>query len=47
MTFENEFAKLNEHFFFSEFTFSKNTFKPSPDNQFELADSILWLNKSS
>ncbi len=44
MTFENEFAKLNEHFFFSEFTFSKNTFKPSPDNQFELADSILWLD---
>ena len=44
MTFENEFAKLNEHFFFSEFTFSKNTFKPSLDNQFELADSILWLD---
>ena len=32
MTFENEFAKLNEHFFFSEFTFSKNTFcKSSKD----------------
>ncbi|MCI0564160.1 MAG: hypothetical protein MN733_37270, partial [Nitrososphaera sp.] len=43
MSFEDEIAQLNEHFFFREFTYSKNTFRPSPTAEAELADSILWL----
>ena len=45
MTFESEIALLNEHFFFKEFTYSKNTFSPHPSTEFELADSILWLGE--
>lgn len=44
MSFEDEIAKLNEHFFFREFTYSKNTFRPCPTAEYELADSILWLD---
>ncbi|MCU7849907.1 MAG: hypothetical protein KZQ89_18345 [Candidatus Thiodiazotropha sp. (ex Lucinoma kastoroae)] len=44
MNFEEEIARLNEHFFFSEFTFSKNTFQPHPSEEVELADSIIWLD---
>ena len=44
MTFENDIASLNEHFFFKEFTYSTNTFRPSPSTQLELADSIVWLD---
>ncbi len=44
MSFENEIAQLNEHFFFREFTYSKNTFRPSPTAEVELADNILWLD---
>ena len=45
MTFESEIARLNEHFFFKEFTYSKNTFRPHPSTEFELADSIIWLGE--
>jgi hypothetical protein len=44
MSFEDEIAQLNEHFFFREFTYSKNTFRPKPTAEVELADSILWLD---
>jgi len=44
MSFEEELNRLNEHFFFREFTFSKNTFRPCPEQELELADSILWLD---
>lgn len=44
MTFEEKIAKLNEHFFYREFTYSKNTFRPSPRVEAELADNILWLD---
>ena len=43
MTFESDIASLNEHFFFKAFTYSTNTFGPSPSTQLELADSIVWL----
>lgn len=45
MTFEREIALLNEHFFFEEFTYSKNTFRPHPSTEVELADSIIWLDE--
>ena len=44
MNFENKIAQLNEYFFFQEFTYSKNTFRPTPKEEVELADSILWLD---
>ena len=44
MTFEDDIASLNEHFFFEEFTYSTNTFRPSASTELELADSIIWLD---
>ena len=44
MSFEGEIASLNEHFFFEEFTYSTNTFRPNPSTELELADSIIWLD---
>jgi len=44
MDFEDEIGRLNEHFFYKEFIFSKNTFRPHPDRELELADNILWLD---
>ena len=44
MSFEEDIAKLNEHFFFQEFTFSKNQFSPKPGEEVELADSLIWLD---
>lgn len=44
MNFENKIAELNEYFFFREFTYSKNTFRPTPKEEVELADGILWLD---
>ena len=44
MAFEEDIAKPNEHFFFKEFTYSRNTFRPSPSAELELADSIIWLD---
>ena len=43
MTFENDLATLNEWYFFREFTYSRNTFRPSPSREVELADSIIWI----
>ena len=44
MAFESEIASLNEHFFFEEFTYSTNTFRPNPSTELELADSIIWID---
>jgi hypothetical protein len=44
MSFEDELAKLNAFFFFREFTFSRNQFKPVPQIELELADSVIWLD---
>ena len=44
MTFEGDIASLNEHFFFKEFTYSTNTFRPSPSTELELADNVVWLD---
>ena len=44
MTFEDDMGSLNERFFFEEFTYSTNTFRPNPSTELELADSIIWLD---
>lgn len=44
MSFENRVGQLNASYFFQEFTFSKNTFKPNPNSELELADSVVWLD---
>lgn len=44
MSFEEELAKLNEDYFFKEFTFSKTTFQPTPKDEVELADNIIWID---
>lgn len=45
MTFEEDVSKLNEFYFFQEFTFSNNTFYKSPQEKVELADNIVWLDE--
>lgn len=44
MGFEKDIAGLNELFFFREFTFSKNTFRPKPNAEVEFADNVIWLD---
>lgn len=41
MSFEEDIAKLNEFYFFREFTFSENTFRKSPTEEVELADNMF------
>ena len=43
MTFAESLADLNEWHFFKEFVYSKNTFRPTPQQELELADNVLWL----
>lgn len=43
MTFAASLAELNEWHFFKEFVYSKNTFSPTPQQELELADNVLWL----
>ena len=45
MNYEDQLSRLNEHYFYREFTFSKNTFRPKPGLEVELADNILWLDR--
>lgn len=45
MTFAENLADLNEWYFFREFVYSKNTFRPSPQVEVELADNVLWLGE--
>lgn len=42
--FEAEIGRINASYFFREFTFSSNTFKPDPKKELELADKIVWLD---
>jgi len=44
MKFEADIAQLNESYFFREFTFSRQTFRPTPKDELELADTIVWLD---
>ena len=46
MAFADELAALNESYFFSEFTYSCNTFQPLVGQEVELADSLVWLGDS-
>lgn len=43
VTFAATLADLNEWHFFKEFVYSKTTFRPTPQQEFELADNVLWL----
>jgi len=43
MNFAETLADLNEWHFFKEFVYSKNTFRPTPQQEVELADNVLWL----
>ncbi|MDA8118688.1 MAG: hypothetical protein M0Z85_01255 [Gammaproteobacteria bacterium] len=43
MTLEETLANLNEWHFFREFVYSENTFSPTPQQELELADNLLWL----
>jgi hypothetical protein len=44
MKFEGVLGKLNESYFFREFTFSTNLFKPDRRTELELADAVVWLD---
>ena len=44
MDFETQIDDLNQHYFFREFTYTKNTFRPEPQSELELADKIVWLD---
>lgn len=43
MAFADDLAAINSFHFFKEFTFSTTTFRPKPNQEVELADSIIWL----
>lgn len=43
MSFADELAALNEWHFFREFVYSRNTFRPTPNHEVELADNLVWL----
>jgi len=45
MSLEENIAALNKNIFFREFSFSKNKFKPNPNEELELADHIIWIDK--
>lgn len=47
MNLEDGINNLNEHFFFKEFTYSKNTFKRPDGQEVEVADSIVYLDEVS
>jgi hypothetical protein len=44
VSFEEEVGELNAAYFFREFSFSSNTFKPDPKAELELADTVVWLD---
>jgi hypothetical protein len=43
-SFEERVALLNASYFFREFTFSRNKFKPNPASEVELADAVVSLD---
>lgn len=45
MSFEQDINKLNEYFFFKEFTYSDNKFKKPDGQEVEIADSIIYLDQ--
>jgi len=47
MNLEDGINNLNEHFFFKEFTYSKNIFKRPDGQEVEVADSIVYLDEIS
>jgi hypothetical protein len=45
LSLEENIAALNKNIFLREFSFSKNKFKPNPNEELELADHIIWIDK--
>ena len=43
MPFAESIAELNEWYFFQEFVYSRTTFRPTPQQEVELADNLIWL----
>ena len=44
MKFEDKISKLNEFYFFREFTYSKNKFRTNNGQEVEVADNIVYLD---
>ncbi|MBE9511988.1 MAG: hypothetical protein IMY71_14060 [Bacteroidetes bacterium] len=44
MKFEDKISKLNEFYFFREFTYSKNKFRKNNGQEVEVADNIIFLD---
>ena len=44
MKFEDKISKLNEFYFFREFTYSKNKFRNNNGQEVEVADNIVFLD---
>ena len=44
MNFEDKISKLNEFYFFREFTYSKNKFRKNNGQEVEVADNIICLD---
>jgi hypothetical protein len=44
VSLEADLGDANEMFFFREFTYSSAKFKPQKKNEYELADSVVWLD---
>lgn len=47
MSLEDELAKLNEYFFYKEFTYSSTQFKRDAGDEVELADSLIVVGRSA
>jgi hypothetical protein len=44
MNLEELTTKVNANIFLREFSFSKNTFSPRPEQTLELADQVIWID---
>lgn len=44
MTLENQLSKINEDFFFKEFSFSRNEFTPPQSSELQFSDHVIWLD---
>ncbi len=44
MNLEEEMSKLNEFYFFKEFTYSSTLFKREDGQEVELADNVLMID---
>jgi hypothetical protein len=47
MTFESDLNEFNRQYFFREFTYAGNNFKPAQTGELQLADSLIWIGDSA